>query len=58
MEGIVAERIVESELGKKETVYKVRWKNYSPDHDTWEPRKNLEGNVVFMDYISRQVIIN
>ena len=26
--------------------YKVRWKNYSPDFDTWEPRSNIHPSLI------------
>ena len=37
------ERIVDHRGPVVARKYKVRWKNYSSDFDTWEPRTNLHG---------------
>lgn len=35
------ESIVDSKHLKKGWQYRVRWKGYSPQEDTWEPKENL-----------------
>ncbi|XP_059896824.1 M-phase phosphoprotein 8 isoform X4 [Gadus macrocephalus] len=36
------ERIIDMRLEEGEVLYRVRWKNYSSDDDTWEPEAHLE----------------
>ena len=37
--------------------YKVRWKNYSPDFDTWEPRGNLHPSLIKEYEVSNNVYV-
>jgi len=37
------EKILDSEVVGSKTMYKIRWKGYSDDNDTWEPDSNLIG---------------
>ncbi|TSV41621.1 M-phase phosphoprotein 8 [Bagarius yarrelli] len=36
------ERIIDMRMEDGEVLYRVRWKNYSSDDDTWEPKAHLE----------------
>ncbi|XP_058248781.1 M-phase phosphoprotein 8 isoform X2 [Hemibagrus wyckioides] len=36
------ERIIDMRVEDGEVLYRVRWKNYSSDDDTWEPKAHLE----------------
>lgn len=36
------ERIIDMRVEDGEILYRVRWKNYTSDDDTWEPRAHLE----------------
>ncbi|XP_062861807.1 M-phase phosphoprotein 8 [Trichomycterus rosablanca] len=36
------EKIIDMRVEEGEVLYRVRWKNYSSDDDTWEPRTHLE----------------
>nr|XP_046222353.1 M-phase phosphoprotein 8-like isoform X2 [Oncorhynchus gorbuscha] len=36
------ERIIDMRTEEGEVLYRVRWKNYSSDDDTWEPEAHLE----------------
>ncbi|KAK7938433.1 hypothetical protein WMY93_001759 [Mugilogobius chulae] len=36
------ERIIDMRVEEGEVLYRVRWKNYSSDDDTWEPEAHLE----------------
>ncbi|KAJ6662366.1 hypothetical protein lerEdw1_012530 [Lerista edwardsae] len=36
------EKILDWKIEGGKTLYKVRWKGYSPDDDTWEPEAHLE----------------
>ncbi|XP_027020195.2 M-phase phosphoprotein 8 isoform X2 [Tachysurus fulvidraco] len=36
------ERIIDMRVEDGEILYRVRWKNYSSDDDTWEPKAHLE----------------
>lgn len=40
--GYEVEEIVDHQYkGKSKKLYKIRWKNYGPDDDTWEPENSL-----------------
>ena len=43
------DEIVNSKKGKGDVVYKVKWKGYGPEENTWEPRENLEGSKELLD---------
>ena len=34
--------------------YRVHWKGYSPDDDTWEPPRNLQGNAQLKEFLAHQ----
>ncbi|XP_061081620.1 M-phase phosphoprotein 8 isoform X2 [Conger conger] len=36
------ESIIDMRMGEGEILYRVRWKNYTAEEDTWEPEANLE----------------
>ncbi|XP_065105028.1 M-phase phosphoprotein 8 isoform X2 [Paramisgurnus dabryanus] len=36
------ERIIDMKVEEGEVLYRVRWKNYSSDDDTWEPEAHLD----------------
>ncbi|KAJ8352608.1 hypothetical protein SKAU_G00240840 [Synaphobranchus kaupii] len=36
------ERIIDMRTKEGEVLYRVRWKNYTSDEDTWEPEAHLE----------------
>ncbi|XP_062390483.1 M-phase phosphoprotein 8 isoform X2 [Sardina pilchardus] len=36
------ERIIDMRVEEGEVLYRVRWKNYTADEDTWEPEAHLE----------------
>lgn len=38
------EKVVGSKRTKAGWLYRVRWKGYGPEEDTWEPKGNLVGN--------------
>ena len=35
------EKILDSRRRNRETQYLIRWKNFGPEHDSWEPEKNI-----------------
>jgi hypothetical protein len=43
---------------KKQRQYRVRWKGYSPAHDTWEPEKNIHAPALIEQFkMGRPMII-
>ena len=40
------------EQGKK--YYKVRWKNYPPEYDTWEPEEGLDTIPLLLNKFHRE----
>ena len=42
-ENYEVEKIVKKRVKNGKVEYKVRWKGYSKDDDTWEPIEHLEG---------------
>ena len=50
------ERIIDSKTHGHKVLFKVRWKGYSPDYDTWEPLPNLQNcKEAVADFIKAQV---
>ena len=45
VEAILEKRVerVRSRSAPKRTMYKIRWKGYGPEEDTWEPENHLKG---------------
>lgn len=41
-ENFEVDEIVNHRFRKGKIQYLIRWKNYTPDDDTWEPKENLE----------------
>ena len=37
----VVQEIVDSRIANKQLLYRVRWKGYTPEEDTWEPSRGL-----------------
>jgi hypothetical protein len=35
---------------RSETTFRVRWKGYTPDDDTWQPIKTVRETQAFVDY--------
>jgi hypothetical protein len=51
VEQIVDDDEVVKPNGTRERYYRVRWKGYDPEEDTWEPAENLENAVeAIIDY--------
>lgn len=46
----VMEKLLDRRLNKRtgKEEFLVRWQNYSPEHDTWEPRAEIERNAMDM----------
>ncbi|CAG5098809.1 Oidioi.mRNA.OKI2018_I69.XSR.g15997.t1.cds [Oikopleura dioica] len=42
VEHILDERMEENDAGVKVKHYRIRWKGFGPDDDTWEPKENLD----------------
>ena len=44
------EKILDHRIFKKKLQYKIRWKNYPPEHDSWEPAENINASDLINDY--------
>ncbi|EPS42847.1 hypothetical protein H072_3188 [Dactylellina haptotyla CBS 200.50] len=50
-------RVFDPATSTKQLLYQVRWKNYSKDHDTWEPIENLDGcDEVIETYLRKKAL--
>jgi hypothetical protein len=50
----VVQDIVDHKVGKTKSQhkFKVRWQDYGPDQDSWEPYKHVKHTQVFTDYVN------
>jgi hypothetical protein len=39
---------------RKEKQYRIRWKGYSPAHDTWEPAANVHAPELIQDFLKKK----
>ena len=58
VETILSHRVQTRGRGRPTTMYLVKWKNFSDEHNTWEPEKNLTSdgkfeNTMLTEYWSR-----
>ena len=44
------EKILDDRIFKKKLQFKIRWKNWSPAHDSWEPAENIKAKELIRDY--------
>jgi hypothetical protein len=44
------EKILDHRIFKKKLQYKIRWKGWSPEHDSWEPAENINASELIRDY--------
>ena len=44
------EKILDHRTFKKKLQYKIRWKGWSPEHDSWEPAENINASELLRDY--------
>ena len=54
----VIEKIVGKRIKNRKTEYKIRWKNYGPKDDTWEPASKLieDGNKALIIRYERSIM--
>ena len=50
------EKILDMKTTDSKILYKVRWKGYSPDDDTWEPDEHFEDPIGVFEHWMDQVI--
>ena len=44
------EKILDDRIYRKKLQYKIRWKNWTPEHDSWEPAENINAKELIEDY--------
>ena len=44
------EKILDDRIFKKKLQFKIRWKNWSPAHDSLEPAENIKAKELIRDY--------
>ena len=44
------EKILGERIFKKKLQFKIRWKGWSPEHDSWEPAENINAKKLIQDY--------
>ena len=44
------EKILGDRIHKKKLQFKIRWKNWPPEHDSWEPAENINAPDLIKDY--------
>jgi hypothetical protein len=49
----ILDKKVEEINGVKTTFYYIRWQDFGPEWDTWEPESNLIGTVISYLYSSK-----
>ena len=44
------EKILDDRIFNKKLQYKIRWENWPPEHDSWEPAENFNASELIRDY--------
>lgn len=52
----VVKKIMKHRINKKKREFRIRWKDYGPAHDSWEPEENLQGLTLFKQYIEQHFL--
>ncbi|XP_068081276.1 chromobox protein homolog 5 isoform X1 [Anabrus simplex] len=48
------EKVVDSKIVRGQTQYKIRWKGFSPENDTWEPEEDLNCPELIQEFLKSQ----